>query len=75
VPYAIDFMNPAPDFDINSLTQPHFDWAVGRMADMAIRLAKQPRPPKRAYRWDALLAGRARPTGTKVAKPKRTARV
>ena len=75
VPYAIDFMNPAPDFDINSLTKPHFDWAVGRMADMAIRLAKQPRPPKRAYRWDALLAGRARPTGTKAAKPKRTARV
>jgi len=26
VPYAIDFMNPAPDFDINSLTAEYFDW-------------------------------------------------
>jgi len=43
VPYAIDFMNPAPDMDINSLTRPFFDWTVKHMADMAIRLAKEPR--------------------------------
>ena len=43
VPYAIDFMNPAPDMDINSLTPAYFDWAVQHMADMAIRLAKNPR--------------------------------
>ena len=40
IPYAIDFMNPAPDMDINSLTQPFFDWTVKHMADMAIRMAK-----------------------------------
>ena len=28
VPYAIDFMNPAPDMDIYSLTPPYFEWAV-----------------------------------------------
>ena len=27
IPYAIDFMNPAPDFDINSLTPTYFEWA------------------------------------------------
>jgi hypothetical protein len=43
VPYAIDFMNPAPDMDINSLTRPFFDWTVKHMADMAIRMAKEPR--------------------------------
>ena len=43
VPYAIDFMNPAPDMDINSLTKPFFDWTVKHMADMAIRMAKEPR--------------------------------
>jgi len=43
VPYAIDFMNPAPDMDINSLTQPFFDWTVRHMADMAIRMAQAPR--------------------------------
>jgi hypothetical protein len=43
VPYAIDFMNPAPDMDINSLTRPFFDWTVQHMADMAIRMAQEPR--------------------------------
>jgi hypothetical protein len=53
VPYAIDFMNPAPDMDVNSLTQHYFDWAVGRMADLAIRLAKDPRPQALEMRWNA----------------------
>jgi hypothetical protein len=44
IPYAIDFMNPAPDMDINSLTQPFFDWTVKHMADMAIRMAKESTP-------------------------------
>lgn len=43
IPYAIDFMNPAPDMDINSLTRPFFDWTVKHMADMAIRMATAPR--------------------------------
>src|SRR5919108_3420239 len=60
LPYAIDFMNPAPDMDIASLTPVYFEWAVTHMADMAIRLAKQPRPPQRALRWDTLLVGRLR---------------
>lgn len=60
VPYAIDFMNPAPDMDINSLTPFYFEWAVKHMADMAIRLAKNPRPQVRHLRWDAFFtAGRA----------------
>jgi hypothetical protein len=56
VPYAIDFMNPAPDMDIYSLTPFYFDWVVKHMADMAIRLAKQPRPQQRDLRWDTFLA-------------------
>ncbi len=52
VPYAIDFMNPAPDMDIYSLTPFYFDWVVKHMADMAIRLAKHPRPQNRELRWD-----------------------
>jgi hypothetical protein len=43
IPYAIDFMNPAPDMDVNSLTPHYFDWAVRHMADMVIRLANTPR--------------------------------
>jgi hypothetical protein len=45
VPYAIDFMNPAPDFDINSLGKKYFDWAVKTMADYCVALALQPRKP------------------------------
>ncbi|CAN5751027.1 hypothetical protein BH23GEM3_BH23GEM3_04150 [soil metagenome] len=58
VPYAIDFMNPAPDMDVNSLTPHYFEWVVTHMADMAIRLAKEPRPQNRELRWDTLITGR-----------------
>jgi hypothetical protein len=59
VPYAIDFMNPAPDFDVNSLTPEYFEWAVQRMADLAIRVATDRRPDDaRAFHWQALFAGR-----------------
>src|SRR5688500_10071338 len=51
IPYAIDFMNPAPDMDINSLTPHYFEWVVQHMADMAIRLAKNPRPQLAELRW------------------------
>ncbi len=54
VPYAIDFMNPAPDMDVNSLTQHYFDWAVDRMANLAIKLAKEPRPQVQELRWNTL---------------------
>lgn len=54
VPYAIDFMNPAPDMDIYSLTPHYFDWAVRAMADMAIRYALNPRPQLADFRWSRL---------------------
>ncbi len=66
IPYAIDFMNPAPDMDINSLTPVYFEWAVKHMADMAIRLAKHPRSQRRELRWDTLLVGRRRDRATKT---------
>lgn len=51
VPYAIDFMNPAPDMDIYSLTPFYFDWAVKHMADMCIKKAKE-RPNQHGdFRW------------------------
>ncbi len=56
VPYAIDFMNPAPDMDIYSLTPTYFEWVVEHMADLVIRLAKEPRPQARDLKWDGLLA-------------------
>lgn len=51
VPYAIDFMNPAPDMDLHSLTPKFFEWAVTHMADLAIKLASEPRPQVKEARW------------------------
>jgi hypothetical protein len=54
VPYAIDFMNPAPDMDVNSLTPTYFEWCVTHMADLVIRLAKEPNPQVAEMRWGKL---------------------
>jgi hypothetical protein len=51
VPYAIDFMNPAPDMDVNSLGRKHFDWMVTHMADLTIRLAKSSAQTLARYHW------------------------
>lgn len=51
VPYAIDFMNPAPDMDINSITPHYFEWAVKAMADLAIEMAFDPKPQREEQRW------------------------
>jgi hypothetical protein len=54
VPYAIDFMNPAPDLDVNSLTPAYFEWVVEHMADLVIDRALNPRPQLTEFRWSKL---------------------
>jgi hypothetical protein len=68
VPYAIDFTNPAPDFDVNSLTPHYFDWVVKKMADFTISLAKQGRSAPTDYTWGKLIGGSATATAPAVAK-------
>jgi hypothetical protein len=69
IPYAIDFMNPAPDMDVYSLTPTHFEWVVTHMADMAIRLAKEPAVvPKPS--WEGFLGGRRRTSAPPARKSK-----
>jgi glutathione synthase/RimK-type ligase-like ATP-grasp enzyme len=54
IPYAIDFMNPAPDADLHSVGQANFDWIVKEVADLAIAKAKTaPQLPE--LRWAAFL--------------------
>lgn len=61
IPYAIDFMNPAPDMDINSLGPKHFQWVVSHMADLTIRLAKESRGwQAEQVGWARLFAGSRR---------------
>lgn len=56
IPYAIDFMNPAPDADLHSVGAANFEWIVSSVAELAIRRATVDARPV-AYRWDALLRG------------------
>ncbi len=62
IPYAIDFMNPAPDFDINSLGPKWFEWVVRTMADVTIAMALEDRalPKPTAH---ALIRGRGKQRG------------
>lgn len=53
-PYAIDFMNPAPDMDVNSTGYDYHRWCVEKMADLCIRLAKEPRSPVQELRWSQM---------------------
>jgi hypothetical protein len=54
VPYLIDFMNPAPDMDVNSLTPAYFEWVVNGMADLVIDRALLPKPQVKDLRWSRL---------------------
>ncbi len=51
VPYAIDFLNPAPDFDRFSITADYFDWVLETMADLVIGYARGDSQPPRGYIW------------------------
>ena len=51
VPYAIDFCNPAPDADVNSVGQQNFDWVVEHAARMAVERARNLREDNLNISW------------------------
>jgi len=55
IPYAIDFGNPAPDADLNSVGQANFDWVVEESAKMAIAYAKAQKPGKINLSWGTFM--------------------
>ena len=66
VPYAIDFMNPAPDADLHSVGRDNFEWIVDRVAKLAIRKAAEyTGEPMAGLTWTAFLQG----GGSTEAKP------
>ena len=71
IPYAIDFMNPAPDADINSVGEDNFHWIVDNVAELAVRKAQEHTGKISEYRWSTFLAGPpASATVTDVQVPK-----
>jgi hypothetical protein len=66
IPYAIDFMNPAPDADLHSVGEANFEWIVSEVAALAIAKAKKgPHVPE--LRWSTFLGAASAP----AAKPKK----
>ena len=53
VPYAIDFMNPAPDADLHSVGKESFEWIVDAVAKLAVKKAQK--PVQSELRWAGLL--------------------
>lgn len=59
IPYAIDFMNPAPDADVNSVGRENFDWIVNAVAELAVKKALSDENPAQEFRWASMLRGAA----------------
>ncbi|MFZ1167848.1 MAG: hypothetical protein WAO04_11705, partial [Candidatus Sulfotelmatobacter sp.] len=62
VPYAIDFLNPAPDAEITSVGQENFEWIVNAVAEMAVKMALSGENPAKELRWAGLLNGPVKKT-------------
>jgi len=57
IPYAIDFMNPAPDMDYWSITPHYFEWVVEAMSDFVIKVANEDRKMAEHYPWAKMMKG------------------
>jgi len=66
IPYAIDFMNPAPDADLHSVGGVNFQWIVNAVANFAIQKAQNPTKPE--LRWASLLGAEKKVAPKKAAK-------
>jgi glutathione synthase/RimK-type ligase-like ATP-grasp enzyme len=64
IPYAIDFLNPAPDADVHSVGEENFEWIVEQVAQLAIDRAMSNEQPQVEYRWQHFLAGQGATTKT-----------
>jgi hypothetical protein len=61
-PYAIDFLNPAPDFERDRITEFYFEMVVQRMAELVIDRALHGRPQQTWPSWaDMVGLGTATP--------------
>jgi glutathione synthase/RimK-type ligase-like ATP-grasp enzyme len=57
VPYAIDFLNPAPDADVHSVGPDNFAWIIDAVAELAVKKALSEERPQSGYLWSNFLNG------------------
>ena len=66
IPYAIDFLNPAPDADYHSVGPDNFEWILNAVADFAIAEAGKGPQVVRELRWASFLGGDSKGAATAV---------
>src|ERR1700722_2102400 len=71
IPYAIDFMNPAPDADVHSVGPANFEWIVNAVAELAVEKAKTA-PPLSQFHWGAFLGAAGKSEAKKSKTKKKT---
>src|SRR6267143_574441 len=54
IPYAIDFMNPAPDAELISVGEFYHNWVTDAVTDLVFKRLGEERSRSK-YRWDAFL--------------------
>jgi glutathione synthase/RimK-type ligase-like ATP-grasp enzyme len=57
IPYAIDFLNPAPDADPGSVGQENYEWVLETAARWLIDRVAQPAEPAAEIDWQRFLTG------------------
>lgn len=70
IPYAIDFCNPAPDADANSVGQENFEWVVETAANYAIERAKAQKPGQDNLTWGTFVSKAALKLAPSASTPK-----
>jgi glutathione synthase/RimK-type ligase-like ATP-grasp enzyme len=73
VPYAIDFLNPAPDAAVESVGEENFQWVVEHSSKWLIERAREGAEPVSDFRWQTYLAGGEAPPKRSSARAKRPA--
>lgn len=68
IPYAIDYMNPAPDADRHSIQEDNFEWILETSATYLIDLATQGRQVPTEYAWSVMI-NPTTPTTPSTRKP------
>lgn len=71
VPYAIDFLNPAPDAEYNSVKEENFRWIVEELADFTIKCALNPPKIAKDFHWSTFIKSQTRSGPKKSGKAKK----
>ncbi len=73
IPYAIDFMNPAPDAEIASVGEYNHRWIVDHMTDFILKKLEEGFETP-SYRWSEMLNPPVKQAGIKTPMAKPTAK-